>query len=260
MTTMPSYEEYGHHAPVFPTAVDETNADHAIAPEVRLRLYEIQQQVRLFEKRAYDLFLKGLVKGTSHLSLGQEAIAAGLRCRHARRRLDVRDLPRPCPHDRPGRSADADHGRAARSGERPDERQGRVDAPHQRRTRGDGQLRDHRRASLRRQRRRLDVAVQRDRPGRRRLLRRRHHQHRRLPRGGQLRQGLEPPDRLRLREQPVHGVHADQRRGPRHQPGGRPCQRLRARIDRRRRQRRRRRLHRRDRPRSTRRERATGHR
>jgi len=77
MTTMPSYEEYGHHAPVFPTAVDETNADQPIAPEVRLRLYEIQQQVRLFEKRAYDLFLKGLVKGTSHLSLGQEAIAAG---------------------------------------------------------------------------------------------------------------------------------------------------------------------------------------
>ena len=40
-------------------------------------MYEIQQQVRQFEKRAYDLFLKGLVKGTSHLSLGQEAIAAG---------------------------------------------------------------------------------------------------------------------------------------------------------------------------------------
>ncbi|MEN3308201.1 MAG: acetoin:2,6-dichlorophenolindophenol oxidoreductase subunit alpha, partial [Micromonosporaceae bacterium] len=30
-----------------------------------------------FEKRAYDLFLQNLVKGTSHLSLGQEAIAAG---------------------------------------------------------------------------------------------------------------------------------------------------------------------------------------
>jgi len=34
-------------------------------------------QLRAFEKRAYDLFLEGLVKGTSHLSLGQEAIAAG---------------------------------------------------------------------------------------------------------------------------------------------------------------------------------------
>ena len=77
MTTMPSYEEYGNHPPVLPQPLDETNADLAIEPEIRMRMYEIQQQVRLFEKRAYDLFLKGLVKGTSHLSLGQEAIAAG---------------------------------------------------------------------------------------------------------------------------------------------------------------------------------------
>src|SRR2546423_9037860 len=33
--------------------------------------------MRYFEKRAYDLFMQNLVKGTSHLSLGQEAIAAG---------------------------------------------------------------------------------------------------------------------------------------------------------------------------------------
>ena len=77
MTTMPSYEDYGNHSPVFPAVVDESNAELAISPEVRLHLYEIQQQIRQFEKRAYDLFLKGLVKGTSHLSLGQEAIAAG---------------------------------------------------------------------------------------------------------------------------------------------------------------------------------------
>jgi len=77
MTTMPSYEEYGNHHPVLPQPLNETNAGLPIAPEIRVRMYEIQQQVRLFEKRAYDLFLKGLVKGTSHLSLGQEAIAAG---------------------------------------------------------------------------------------------------------------------------------------------------------------------------------------
>jgi pyruvate dehydrogenase E1 component alpha subunit len=35
------------------------------------------QQMRAFEKRAYDLFLQNLVKGTTHLSLGQEAVAAG---------------------------------------------------------------------------------------------------------------------------------------------------------------------------------------
>lgn len=43
---------------------------------VRLRIYEQLVRMRYFEKRAYDLFLQNLVKGTSHLSLGQEAIAA----------------------------------------------------------------------------------------------------------------------------------------------------------------------------------------
>jgi pyruvate dehydrogenase E1 component alpha subunit len=43
----------------------------------QLALYRAQTRIRLFEKRAYDLFLQNLVKGTSHLSLGQEAIAAG---------------------------------------------------------------------------------------------------------------------------------------------------------------------------------------
>jgi acetoin:2,6-dichlorophenolindophenol oxidoreductase subunit alpha len=43
----------------------------------RLALYERMMQLRAFEKRAHDLFLQSLVKGTSHLGLGQEAIAAG---------------------------------------------------------------------------------------------------------------------------------------------------------------------------------------
>jgi pyruvate dehydrogenase E1 component alpha subunit len=34
-------------------------------------------EIRTFEQRAHDLFLQNLVKGTSHLSLGMEAIAAG---------------------------------------------------------------------------------------------------------------------------------------------------------------------------------------
>jgi len=45
--------------------------------DTRIELYRIQVELRQFEKRAYDLFLRNLVKGTSHLSLGQEAIAAG---------------------------------------------------------------------------------------------------------------------------------------------------------------------------------------
>src|SRR5437899_8776719 len=43
----------------------------------RLALYRSLLEIRLLEKRAYDLFLQNLVKGTSHLSLGQEAVAAG---------------------------------------------------------------------------------------------------------------------------------------------------------------------------------------
>ncbi len=44
---------------------------------VRLDMYRMMQEARLFERRAQDLFLEGLVKGTSHLALGQEAVAAG---------------------------------------------------------------------------------------------------------------------------------------------------------------------------------------
>jgi len=45
--------------------------------ETRLSIYRLMQEGRLFETRAQDLFLEGLVKGTSHLGIGQEAVAAG---------------------------------------------------------------------------------------------------------------------------------------------------------------------------------------
>ena len=48
-----------------------------IGEEVRLSMYRLQVEIREAEQRAYDLFLQNLVKGTSHLSLGQEAVAAG---------------------------------------------------------------------------------------------------------------------------------------------------------------------------------------
>jgi len=48
-----------------------------IGRETQLALYRMQLELRYCEKRAYDLFLQNLIKGTSHLSLGQEAIAAG---------------------------------------------------------------------------------------------------------------------------------------------------------------------------------------
>lgn len=54
-----------------------TAATEVIDRQSRLALYRRMVELRLFEKRAYDLFLQNLVKGTSHLGIGQEAIAAG---------------------------------------------------------------------------------------------------------------------------------------------------------------------------------------
>jgi acetoin:2,6-dichlorophenolindophenol oxidoreductase subunit alpha len=56
-------------------AAPQPEAD--IGRETRTELYRQQLELRYCEKRAYDLFLQNLIKGTSHLSLGQEAIAAG---------------------------------------------------------------------------------------------------------------------------------------------------------------------------------------
>lgn len=44
--------------------------------ETRLEMFSQVVRLRRFEERAYRLFMEGLVKGTSHLSLGMEAIAA----------------------------------------------------------------------------------------------------------------------------------------------------------------------------------------
>jgi TPP-dependent pyruvate/acetoin dehydrogenase alpha subunit len=50
--------------------------DGSVDPPTELALYRQMVRMRRFETRAYDLFMQNLVKGTSHLSLGQEAIAA----------------------------------------------------------------------------------------------------------------------------------------------------------------------------------------
>jgi pyruvate dehydrogenase E1 component alpha subunit len=49
----------------------------SIGRDLRLRMYRMLVEIREAEQRAYDLFLQNLVKGTSHLSLGQEAVAVG---------------------------------------------------------------------------------------------------------------------------------------------------------------------------------------
>ena len=68
------------------TAKDRAQAQAAsgvnddIGEAKRLELYRTQVVIREAEQRAFDLFLQNLVKGTSHLSLGQEAVAAGFAC------------------------------------------------------------------------------------------------------------------------------------------------------------------------------------
>jgi acetoin:2,6-dichlorophenolindophenol oxidoreductase subunit alpha len=48
-----------------------------IGEENRLKMFRLQLEVRHIEQRAHDLFFQNLIKGTSHLALGQEAIASG---------------------------------------------------------------------------------------------------------------------------------------------------------------------------------------
>ena len=45
--------------------------------EELLELYQRMAVIRATEKAAYDLFMAGLVKGTTHLASGQEAVAVG---------------------------------------------------------------------------------------------------------------------------------------------------------------------------------------
>ena len=45
--------------------------------EKQLELYRLMKSCRVMEQRIHDLFMQNLVKGTSHLGLGQEAVAAG---------------------------------------------------------------------------------------------------------------------------------------------------------------------------------------
>ena len=58
-------------------AAGDPKENDDIGTEIRRELYRLQIEIRDAEKRAHDLFLQNLIKGTSHLSLGQEAVAAG---------------------------------------------------------------------------------------------------------------------------------------------------------------------------------------
>jgi TPP-dependent pyruvate/acetoin dehydrogenase alpha subunit len=51
--------------------------EHEIGIETQLKIYRLMVEARQLGVRAHSLFLEGLVKGSTHMSTGQEAIAAG---------------------------------------------------------------------------------------------------------------------------------------------------------------------------------------
>jgi len=53
------------------------SAPPELDPELRLRMHRTMVECRAFEQRTHELFLAGLVRGTTHLGIGQEAVAAG---------------------------------------------------------------------------------------------------------------------------------------------------------------------------------------
>ena len=59
-------------------SIDMDDTMHAVPDtDTRIGIYRLMLEARIFEQYAYQMFLEGLVKGTSHLATGQEAIAAG---------------------------------------------------------------------------------------------------------------------------------------------------------------------------------------
>ena len=58
------------------TSAVDTRCAAGIDADGHRTLYTAMLRARMFEQQAHDLFLQNLIKGTSHLALGQEAIAA----------------------------------------------------------------------------------------------------------------------------------------------------------------------------------------
>ncbi|CAA9323522.1 MAG: Acetoin dehydrogenase E1 component alpha-subunit, partial [uncultured Nocardioidaceae bacterium] len=134
----------------------------------------------------------------------------------APRRRRLQHPPRPRPRPGQGRPAARGRGRALRPRHRLLPRAGRLDAPLLARGRADGHDRHRRTQHPPGDRRRLQLQAAQDRPGQRRLLRRRRGQQRRLPRGAQPGGDLGPARDLRLREQHVRDRGRLRRGHPQH--------------------------------------------
>ena len=168
--------------------------------------------------RAQELFFEGLVRGTTHLGVGQEAVAAGFA---AAMRDDDYTFATYRGHNHAlARGAPMGPLYAELFGRASGLMGGKGGSMHI------TDVGHHMMGSYAIVGAHLPIAARRGvvrpvpqvGPGRGLLLRRRDDEHRRVPRGAQPGGGLEGAGRVRLREQPVHGVHADRRRS-------RPCAR-----------------------------------
>lgn len=77
MRADPGLYDYALRPPRLPDPPKPENDQLPVPLDLRIGIYELLQLIRQTEKRAHDLFLQNLVKGTSHLSLGMEAVATG---------------------------------------------------------------------------------------------------------------------------------------------------------------------------------------
>jgi pyruvate dehydrogenase E1 component alpha subunit len=76
MPTDPRYD-YARREPRLPAPAAPDLAHPQLDEDVRVSMYRKLNELRQFGKRIHELFLQNLVGGTTHLSLGMEAIATG---------------------------------------------------------------------------------------------------------------------------------------------------------------------------------------
>ena len=197
-----------------------------LSTELQMDMHRRMVRIRLFEEAAGKLAEAAKLPGFLHLYVGQEAVAAGVCAALDRRRPDHLDAPRARPSRRQGWPVQRDDGRTHGQVDRLLQGQGWLDAHLEPRRRHARRERHRRSRRTDRRRRRVRQQVQGQRQRGRPVLRRRLHQHRRLPRSRQHGVRAQAPGGVRVREQRVRRVHR-----PREDHGDhrhrRPCRRLR---------------------------------
>ena len=185
----------------------ETETKETLDRELVLRIYETVARIRAFDDKAQALIRKAEAFFTHYPVRGHEIISAAVAAAiepddymtvtyrgHGRR-------------GRQGRAAARAVGRGARQADRHLEGPRRTDAHRRSRARPDAVHRHRRRRDADRRRPRPVLPAEGGRQGHDQQLRRRRHEHRRVPRVAQPGVGVVAAGRVRLPEQPVRRAH-----------------------------------------------------